>query len=482
MMPHHFVDIPSSRITAIRSSAAHRPGISDQISRFLPYASTRDCAQLCACSFALYDISQISLRVFASYHQSGAADWRVAVCLAPIGYKSEMPSASSSHRPLRSFSPCDSLSSHKQFYRSLKMFFKIKQALVGFLLFLIASTLALCKNSPSDGFHHITIATSAHVDRKNTVKSSSSSDTEDVSAVTITLTAAKPQQEIALRVSGTGSVIHPLHKATPFDTSQQQSSAEPVIVSYPAALASGKVNVTKTFNSINQNSRYSAAYEGHTKTSGVQIPTQVASLTHDDGISVTSSVPANTTAVASTTDIENNISAHSFPPTDRHRHECFWSVEQIADGIRQHKEAQSFLLGEAEKHGEAAERLMWMGVQRPGVGSAVMKGGEVHFEMEVRQVHQQATSRQILIQSYSIEIAVCPGPEFRSEGGMRRSMGSCDHIARVGNCSGVIGAPLSLAHVPAVLRPAGQEQQKEVSLRSTDDSVGGKSQSGSLRC
>jgi hypothetical protein len=285
------------------------------------------------------------------------------------------------------------------------MFFKIKQALVGFLLFLIASTLALCKNSPSDGFHHITIATSAHVDRKNTVKSSSSSDTEDVSAVTITLTAAKPQQEIALRVSGTGSVIHPLHKATPFDTSQQQSSAEPVIVSYPAALADGKVNVTRTFNSINQNSRYSAAYEGHTKTSGVQIATQVASLAHDDDISVNSSLPANSTAVASTTDIENNSSPptavasstdvesniipHSCPPTTRQRRECFWSPEDIANAVRQQKEAQKYHLAEAEKHGEAADRLTWMGLQRPNVDYMETKGGQVHFEMQVRQVYQR---------------------------------------------------------------------------------------------
>jgi hypothetical protein len=361
------------------------------------------------------------------------------------------------------------------------MFFKIKQALIGFLLLLIASTLAQCKNLSSDGSSDVTIATSAHIDRKNTIKSSSSSDTEEVSAVTITLTAAKPQQEIALRVAGTGSVIHPLHKATPFDTSQHGSPADPVIVTYPVTLAEGKVNVTKTFNYMNYNIRYSNAYDTRAKTGGLQIPTQVASLAYDDGISVTSSVPANTTAVASTIDMQNNISAHSFPPTDRHRHECFWSVEQIADGVRQHAEAHKFHLDKAEQHGEAADRLTWLGPQRPGVGSVVMKGDQIRFDMEVRKVRVQATSRRILIQSYSIGTAVYPTRELRSEGGMRRSMGSCGDIAGVGNCFGVVGAPLSIANVPTVLRQAGEEQQKEVLLGSRDHSVGGKSQSAFLR-
>jgi hypothetical protein len=131
------------------------------------------------------------------------------------------------------------------------MFFKIKQ----FTLFLIASTLAQCKNLSADGQSYVTIATSAHLDRKNNVKLSSSSDSEDVSAVTVTVTAAKPRRADDFRAPGTGSGTRPMHKATPYHASQQQSSADPVVVDAPFAIAASKGESTRTSN-LNQNIRY----------------------------------------------------------------------------------------------------------------------------------------------------------------------------------------------------------------------------------
>jgi FtsZ-interacting cell division protein ZipA len=126
---------------------------------------------------------------------------------------------------------------------------------------LIASTLAQCKNLPVDEQSDVTIATSAHINRKNNVKSSSSSDPEDVSTVNIVITAAKPRQEDNLHPSGTGSGIRPMHKATPYHASQQQSSADSVIVDVPLAVAASKAESTRTSN-LNQNIRYAGRQHG----------------------------------------------------------------------------------------------------------------------------------------------------------------------------------------------------------------------------
>jgi hypothetical protein len=269
------------------------------------------------------------------------------------------------------------------------MFFKIKQALVGFTLFLIASTLAQCKNLSSNGQTYVTIATSAHLDRKNNTKSSSSSDSEDVSAVTVTITAAKPQDGYALRVSGKRSGIIPMHEATPFDGFQQESAANPVIVPGPLAIAADKVNSTKTFD-FNQYIRYSAAYGASVPTSRPHIVPRVASSANIHGVSSSSSVAANPTSVASSPQQENSIIIPPYtPPITRHLHECFWSLEQIGAVMRAHEQVETSSRVEAYKHSSEAFRLTKVALRRRGVdgtvGTMVMKGRDLHFEMRVRQ-------------------------------------------------------------------------------------------------
>lgn len=345
----------------------------------------------------LYDDIQTSFDVQS---HCGAAERRVVASLSALlalPYKSEMPSALSLHRPETLSLSLAIVRHHTSLSITLKMFFKIEQALVGSMLFLIASTLAQCKNLSSEQAH-VTIATSAHISRKNNITSSASSSPEDVSAVNITITAAKPRQEDDFRASRTGSGIRPMHKATPYHASPQQSSADSVIVDVPLAVTASKGESTRTFN-VNHNIRYSNAYEDYGRTeSSAQTIAQVPSSADVHGVLSSSSAPANPTSVVSSPYLESNAIPRSFPATSRHRHECFWSLDKIAIAVRQHEEAENFHQAEAEKHRLEAFRLTKVALERRGVDGTVgsylvAPGGEIGFEMRVRQLDQESHNR-----------------------------------------------------------------------------------------